>query len=167
MFKFILKKDKKIEEVNEHNAKLVSLIHSKNIQIDSLKQEIAELKEQKRQYIDICKDLDEEQIPNGYLPTDQNEYEMFIAELSRLYENKYLQKVIDYTINLVANYSLRQDKGYDVPRAKYVIEGIDSILEQLKSANKKWIELNEAKRPLTQEDQEELIRTSIDEVINQ
>ena len=167
MFKFIFKKDKKFEEVNEHNAKLVSLIQAKNIQIDSLKQEIAELKQTKLHYIDSCKDLDDQDIVKGYLPTDKDEYRAFIAELSRLYDNKYLQKVIDYTINLVANYSLRQDKGYDIPRAKYVIEGILSIVEQLKSANNKWIELNESEKPLTPDEQEELIRTSIDEVINQ
>lgn len=163
MFKFLYKeKDKRIDELTELNANLRSLNQSMRSQIKLLESE----KKKGLSYIEICKQVGEDNLPESYLPTSKDARKAFLGELSRLNSNKHLKQVIDYTINLVASYALRGDIDYSIPRAKYVIEGIESVKEQINEAEQQLQKMIEEEKPITDEENEELIKTSIEEVLN-
>ncbi len=162
MFKFLYKeKDKRIDELTELNANLRSLNQSMRNQIKFLESE----KKKELTYIEICKQLGKDNLPESYLPTDKDKKKLFLGELSRLNNNQYLKQVLDYTINLVASYALREDTDYSIPRAKYVIEGIESVTTQLKEAEEQLQKMIDDEKPITDEENEELIKTSIEEVL--
>lgn len=162
MFKFLYKeKDKRIDELTELNANLRSLNQSMRNQIKFLESE----KKKGLSYIEICKQVGADNLPESYLPTSKDERKAFLGELSRLNSNKHLKQVIDYSINLVASYALREDIDYSIPRAKYVIEGIESVKAQINEAEQQLQKMIEEEKPITDEENEELIKTSIEEVL--
>lgn len=162
MFKFLYKeKDKRIDELTETIANLRSLNQSMRIQIKFLESE----NKKKLPYIDICKQLGKDNLPKSYLPADKDKRKLFLGELSRISSNTYLKQVLDYTTNLVASYAMREDMDYSIPRAKYVIEGIESVTTQLKEAEEQLQKMIDDEKPITDEENEELIKTSIEEVL--
>lgn len=159
------KKDKKIQELMETNKKLHNLIELDEVRIDRLEKEIISLRKRPPITIDIVKNIDEEDnLPKSYLPVDKEKLKTYLAEIARLNDNKYLNELINYSINFVAATTMQG--MYEESRGKYVIEGIRTIKDQIVSGNTAFLKMMEEEKPITKDEQEQLITTSIEEVLN-
>lgn len=178
---FNLKKDKKIQSLTEDNAILgnaneslsqkikeyIDKIKELKIRVLSLEYELQESKKRETGFhIDIIKSLDNDSEVMSYIPTDPEKRKQALGELSKLHTNKYLKDVFAYFINGVANMALRkQVQDYSAEKAKDIIDGALSIQSLLEDADTELQASIERERPITQEEQSELIQSTIKETI--
>ncbi len=172
MFK-LFKKDKNLDSVTQENAILRGMNQEQSKAIRQLKSELEfHIKEngklrKERGHIDICRTLDENDDVISYLPTDTEKLNQYLGEVSKLSHNTYLNDIFTYLVNSIANLSLRKrEESYDHEKAKYIIDGVLAVKQLLKDGDQALLDMIESKKPITQDEQNELIRSSIEDVIN-